>query len=157
MINKHVICRASVATILLVVISGFIILYGATILGAIISTLSGIISTLSGITIDGKLFENIAWGIIFLGACIPLVLINTAWKYHYNGELTRDDCIFVAFFTLLIGGFDFVVPALALYANKFVIWQCIPIVLIVINLTFILLYYTAGKKTCKLIYGGKAE
>ena len=142
-IDKYVICRATVTTVLIGLVIGFVWSFGAQL-------------------------TNIVWqGLIEFVLLLPVILLNIIW---YDIAIRKRSLVDESSFSIVLiviiailnglGVLAEIVPTSETVKNPvlpFNIWHVVPLIILSLNLLFILVYYTVGKRTCKLIYGTKKE
>ena len=156
-IDKYVICRATVTTVLIGAVIGAVYYIGVNI--ASILAIIGLVGNLPWFFV----IAVVSWGVAFL----PIILTNLIW---YGITTKNDDLVVIpACLDVVLIACELVyVPCAAIGGNSpgsiaydwhqtYLIWNWLPLIILSLNVIFILVYYTVGKRTCKLIYGTKKE
>jgi hypothetical protein len=97
---------------------------------------------------------------------LPVILINIAWYWDSNGE--SDAAGAVSLLIVVLSLYDLLIAISATIGGEkgstaydlhqlYNVWWWLPLIVLALNLLFILVYYTVGKRTCKIIYRMKKE
>jgi len=146
--DKYVICRATVSILLIGLVVGLMWEFGASIDAIAVLIILGI-------------------GFLWFLAFLPVIFTNLAWCSLINNKETWIVWFGLGLLTTCIELLGVGIAATDSNEPNYTIGYALnhaytplwwlPLIILALNLLFILVYYTVGKRTCKLIYGAKKE